>query len=122
MPRRWIVPRVLLVTTLLIAPAAQADWSHGPGRHWGIGWSDGYHAKNACPPRHSHNCPNCQPPSPWWATMGQPAEALPPPAAMSPAPAAGRTRVPAGHSLLRQPGEGTTVTLTDGPPGAWNSP
>jgi hypothetical protein len=121
MPRRSIVTFLLLAMALPIARAARADWWNGPGRYLGVGWSDGYHAKNACPPWHNRNCPNCQPQVPWWATPAPPLEALPHPAAAGPQ-ATARPRVPAGASLFRQPGEGTTVAITDVQPAGSDSP
>lgn len=39
-----------LILVLATALTAQAGWWSGLGRHLGIGWSDGYHAFDQCPP------------------------------------------------------------------------
>ncbi len=120
MPLRSILLLLLVVSILGMTPAARADWLRGAGRYLGVGWSDGYHARNACPPRHNPACPNCQPQVPWWAVPAPQSEPLPHPASLPPAGALPRT--PGGPSLFRQSGEGTTVTITDGPPVGQQSP
>jgi hypothetical protein len=37
-----------------LANAVGADWMHFLVRPSGLGWSDGYHAFDQCPPRHGH--------------------------------------------------------------------
>lgn len=50
--------RVLLIVTILwIAPVvrrAEAYSPHDLPRWFGIGFSDGYHARTGCPPKQSH--------------------------------------------------------------------
>ncbi len=47
-------PTFALILVLATAASAQAGWFNGLGRHLGLGWSDGYHACDQCPPqRHS---------------------------------------------------------------------
>lgn len=38
-----------------LASATGADWMHYWIRPTGLGWSDGYHAFDQCPPRHGHH-------------------------------------------------------------------
>jgi hypothetical protein len=100
------------VTLVAMARPAVADW-HGVGRHWGLGWSDGYHARNACPPRrgiHHHG----ETAVPWWAIPAADGEPLPHPAAARKVSAARPTH-PDGPTLFRQPGEGSSVLTLDGP-------
>ena len=50
--------------TLLAAAAAAAHGlHHHAGRHHGIGWSDGYHSRTACPrkPAYVPPCATCAP-------------------------------------------------------------
>ena len=75
-----------LSLTLLAVVPAQA----GLGRYLGCGWGDGYHAKNACA-GYPAACHAGAPQSPWWM------------------PSSG----PFGPSLFRQPGEGSSVIVTD---------
>lgn len=44
-----------LILVLATAATAQAGWLNSLGRHWGLGWSDGYHACDQCPPRRTTN-------------------------------------------------------------------
>jgi hypothetical protein len=49
--RTRLVSAALLVALLLgLAAPAQADIFNALGRRFGIGWSDGYHARDACCP------------------------------------------------------------------------
>lgn len=90
------LPLVAAVTILSIAPAARGEFPHNVGRYTGIGWSDGYHSRTACPPKqhlaiHKPVAAVKPTPTPWWkipATDVQTAN---------------------GPSLFRQPGEGTTL-------------
>lgn len=50
--RRIAAMLLILVPT----PAARAGWLNEWGRHLGIGWSDGYHAFDQCPPRRGACC------------------------------------------------------------------
>ena len=101
MPRNAIFPLVLLGATLSVAPAARAHWFSG--RHWGVGWGDGYHAFNACPSNSTSA----------WAVGVPQAEILPHPTTR----AVGRPHAPSGPSLFRQPGEGSSVIVSEAPPG-----
>jgi hypothetical protein len=113
MPRRAILPLITVVASLMLATAAQANWLNGVGRYLGVGWSDGYHSRTACPPkRPGGNCPNCDPEAPWWAKPATTAEPLPHPAGVSRAPAS-------GPSLFRQPGTGSSVIISDQPAGGY---
>ena len=114
MLRRTIFPLVLILAAVTLVPAAQAHWFSGLGRHLGVGWSDGYHAKNACPPQQAGGYPNGSAETPWWVVPGPQEEILPHP----PASSAARTHRPAGPSLLRQPGEGSRVIVTETPAGS----
>jgi hypothetical protein len=40
-----------LILALTTAATAHAGWLGGRGRHWGLGWGDGYHSCDQCPPR-----------------------------------------------------------------------
>jgi hypothetical protein len=114
-----------VVMLLAMSRPAFADW-HGVGRYWGLGWSDGYHARNACPPRrgiHHHG----EMAVPWWAVPAADGEALPHPAAprkvstARPMDADGlgrpsyRPTHPDGPTLFRQPGEGSSVLTLESP-------
>jgi len=111
--------RNLLTFSLLLAAlvfpmtrVARAAWPHQMGRHAGLGWSDGYHARNHCPPRHNPVGPHCAPPAPWWAIPA--AEPIPqveplPPAAGQARFYRGQPASPRGPSLFRQAGEGSSI-------------
>ena len=105
MLRRAIFPLLWIVAALSIASAARAS---GIGRHLGVGWSDGYHAKNACLPQRAGGCPNCAPDLPWWTAPG-PQEGVLPPATTH----ARRPHPPGGPSLFRQPGAGSSVIVSE---------
>ena len=99
------------LTLIVVVTPAWADGIHSFGRWAGIGWGDGYHSHYACPPRHGAIRHDQK--LPWWATPADGAEAL---------PAAAPTRAPAhnsfppqGQSLFRQPGEGSSVTVSSQP-------
>ena len=121
------------LTVVSIAPAAKAGWSDAVGRCVGVGWGDGYHARNACPPRGSA-CRHAQMPTPWWATPATKVEPLPHPAARpegtgetpvppqrptgireTSAPFYLRTTPTTGPSLFRQPGEGSSIHVMNNP-------
>ena len=109
MARRTILPLVTVIAALSMSPTAHAHWWDGVGRHLGVGWGDGYHAKNACPPRHPNRNGMYGPVEvPWWAAPPAPAESLPHPAPGHPGP-----HIQAGPSLFRQPGEGSSVIVTE---------
>jgi len=111
MLRRTIIPLVLALAAGTFVPAARAHWFSGVGRYLGVGWSDGYHAKNACPPRGAGACPSGSPETPWWAVPALSGDSLPHPAAGT----SSRARIPSGPSLFRQPGEGSSVIVTESP-------
>ena len=111
MPRRTILPLVAVIACLTFVPAARANWLNGVGRHLGVGWSDGYHATNGCPQKHAASSdPNYTLESPWWSV-------LTPQNGQLPISASGRSHRPAGPSLFRQPGTGSSVIITDQPAG-----
>jgi len=133
MARSAVTSLVVLTATLTIVPAAWGQSPNSCGRYLGIGWSDGYHSHTACPPKtHAIHpwpvavpvvttapimpAPAPPPPVPWWKipatqTQAQPAEQIPWPAAAQDT-AAGSS---AGSSLFRQPGESSSVTVSNGP-------
>src|SRR5262245_31683435 len=95
------VALALALTLVTIVSPARAHWG-SLGRHLACGWSDGYHAANLCAPKAQVWSPN------GWMSPLQ-AEPLPHPGA------AAQYRQPAGPSLFRQPGAGSSVIVTDGP-------
>jgi hypothetical protein len=128
--------RVSLITAALalsIVPAASGQSPNSCGRHLGIGWSDGYHSHTACPPKahaiHQRpmtvpfvtTAPAMRPPTsaaqvPWWKIPAAPTHAAPPETIPGPVePEAAPNPTVAGQSLLRQPGEGTSVSDISGP-------
>jgi hypothetical protein len=127
MPR---LPLRCLATVLALVPllpAAGVEPVHALGRHHGIGWSDGYHSRAACPRRYYFGHHRAAPSAtsfPWWtAPTAEPlpaaeSELLPAPTGQS--PATSRTFPPAGPSLFRQPGEGSAVPLSSAPGSAAN--
>lgn len=87
---------VSVVTVLTILPAAHAEFPHNCGRYLGIGWSDGYHSRTACPPKahfviHKPIAPVKAEPTPWWKIPST------------------DVHPDSGPSLFRQPGEGVSV-------------
>lgn len=61
-----ILPAAMFLAILTIAPTAHAHWITDLNRSLGIGWSDGYHSRTACPPRKAWwsapgPCPTCGP-------------------------------------------------------------
>ena len=99
---------VAIVAILSIVTIARADWTHTVGRYLGVGWSDGYHSRYACPPRPIRAKQHVEEKLPWWATPAADAEQLPQPP--TPANASGAPAYPpAGASLFRSPGEGSSV-------------
>jgi hypothetical protein len=95
MLHRTIFPLLAILAAVTFAPSARAHWFSGVGRYLGAGWGDGYHAKNACPPRRAGAGPHGSAETPWWAMPGP--------------------HQPAGPSLFRQPGEGSSVIVTETP-------
>lgn len=111
---RTIVFASLIIAILASGPPARAERAYSVGRQLGVLWGDGYHARTACPPRLSgcRMAPAAPKPLPWWATPAPPAEQLPHPAEA--APGVENSPPPAGSSLLRQPGEGTSLSIAPG--------
>jgi len=108
---RSIIRVVAVVALLSIVTIARADWTHTVGRYLGVGWSDGYHSRSACPPRHMGTKQYVEEKLPWWATPAADAEQLPQP---PPANASGAHAYPPGvASLFRSPGEGSSVIESD---------
>jgi hypothetical protein len=109
---RTILPFAIVVSLLTVTPLVRAELPHALGRYTGVGWSDGYHSRVACPPKRQI-VPHTQPavkPVPWWAIPASDAdsEQLPSPATNE--PATSRSPQPTGTSLFRQPGEGSSVS------------
>jgi hypothetical protein len=109
MIRRSLVSLIAAVSLVTIVPQAQAEVLGAMGRYLGVGWGDGFHSRAACPPRR-HSGFNPYGPYypgtlPWW-TVPQEAEPLPHPAAQT--PTTSRATPPAGPSLFRQAGEGSS--------------
>jgi len=102
---------------LTIVPVARAAVPHAFGRHCGIGWSDGYHSRAACPgPRIAHHLPLAAPvlaPAPaaipWWKIPAAGAEELPSPAGKNPT---SRTVPMSGPSLFSQPSAGPASAVS----------
>jgi len=129
MVRQPFLSIITAALALTVAPAARGELPQLPqsiARHHGIGWSDGYHSRAACPPkkivqhRSAAVFPASTPksaPVPWWKippaptepAMGEP---LPAPAAKEAAPT--RFSTTSGPSLFRQPGEGSSVAAPSG--------
>ncbi len=61
MSLRTLLMFVTLVTSVALSPRAHAAWWHELGRSAGLGWSDGYHSRNACVKRRSP-CPQATQP------------------------------------------------------------
>ena len=102
---RSVVRSVAIVALLSLATTAQAEWANGVVRWLGVGWSDGYHSHYACPPRHVAAKKQTAEKLPWWAI---------PAADAQPAISTGPTGYPpAGASLFRSPGEGSSVIVSD---------
>jgi len=106
---RLLLPLIAAVSLVTIVPSVQAEVHGAIGRYLGVGWGDGFHSRAACPPRR-HSGFNPYGPYypgtlPWW-TVPQEAEPLPHPAAQT--PTTSRATPPAGPSLFRQAGEGSS--------------
>jgi hypothetical protein len=123
MPRRPFVSLVLAAATLTTVPVARAAVPHALGRHCGIGWSDGYHSRAACPqPKIAHQLPFSAPVAPfsapvpaevpWWKIPAADAEVLPTPAGRSPATT--RTAPVTGPSLFGQPSASPAPVVSTG--------
>ena len=112
MSGRAILPLVMAIVTFAVHAGHAGEPIHSLGRHYGHGWSDGYHSHAACPPqRHIlHSPPPAAKPIPWWMIPAGAAEPLPPPASKE--PATSRSSPSSGPSLFRQPGEGSTTGPT----------
>jgi hypothetical protein len=112
------LPSLAIVAVVSIVPTVRAQWHPGVGRCLGVGWGDGYHSHTACPPKghilHHPHPGSAQAPVPWWkipaAEGPRQAEPLPIPASSDPTGAP--SSPPAGPSLFRQPGEGSSVSTS----------
>jgi hypothetical protein len=109
---RAILPLVTVVATFAAVPASAVEPIHSLGRHYGHGWSDGYHSRAACPPKRSilHSPPPAAQSTPWWMIPAGGAEPLPQPATKE--PSTSRTSPASGPSLFRQPGAGAPTGQT----------
>ena len=110
---RSIVRAAAVLLLVAIVTPVRADGMHSFGRWAGIGWGDGYHSHYACPPRHS-GPKHIDQKLPWWATPATDPESLPPPAGPTPGSSPNTFPLP-GQSLFRQPGEGSSVIISDSP-------
>src|SRR5262245_37763327 len=50
MRKRWMVRLVLLLALVAFGATARAGSLNDIARFWGWGWSEGYHARDACRP------------------------------------------------------------------------
>jgi len=122
MARLPLLPCVAVVAVVALAQSVRGELPNSIGRHLGVGWSDGYHSRTACPPkRHTIHqiqhlaVPPTAPaakPIPWWKIPAEP-EPVPAPAPQPIGTTA--TFPPSGPSLFRQPGEGSSVTVQGTP-------
>lgn len=117
MPRFPFRSIALICAMLLIATTARGEPAQSCGRYLGVGWGDGYHSRTACPPKRHviHHlpaafAPPAAAPIPWWKIPAVDAETIPTPAPQLPATTT--TFPPTGPSLFREPGEGSSVTVT----------
>lgn len=112
MSRRLIFPFVMVVAIVASLPSLAGEPVHSLGRHFGHGWSDGYHSRAACPPkRHFHSAPDpVAAPMPWWMVPAAEAEPLPYPSGKE--PATSRYSPASGPTLFRKPGDGAMPTAT----------
>jgi hypothetical protein len=53
MQRKWRTTLAAALVLAATATAARAEVLNGIGRFLGVGWSDGYHARNDCEPCHT---------------------------------------------------------------------
>ena len=104
---RPIILLASLATVLTIAPIARAGWGNEICRSTGLGWSDGYHSRTACPPKGS--LAFCHPWGPSYGNYSgsviehqqwQPSHPSPAPALPSPVPTL-ETRAKPGWTLIR---------------------
>jgi hypothetical protein len=105
MLRQLVVPVVVFVAVVMAAPVARGHWLNAVGRYLGVGWSDGYHSRTACPPKPGAILPPAGP-APWWTVPAESPEPLPHPATQR--PLSHGLDSATGPSLFRQPGEGAT--------------
>jgi len=118
MPTMRNLPIFSLLLAVLVLPlttVALAAWPHQAGRHTGYGWSDGYHARNHCPPRRNPAGRHGSPAMPWWAIpAGEPAPQVEPlpPASGQARFYSGQPASPRGPSLFRQAGEDSSIFVT----------
>lgn len=112
MSRRASFPIVTFAAIVASLPSWAGEPLHSLGRHYGHGWSDGYHSRTACPPKRQITAmpvPTAQP-VPWWMIPADQAEPLPHPASQE--PTTSRYSPSSGPSLYRQPGEGSSPRAT----------
>src|SRR5262245_46078652 len=112
-PRLPLVPLLGFLTLVSIVPAARGQSPCYLGRYLGFGWGDGYHSHTACPPKwhfpHHQTMPAaCS--APLWTVPPSVLEPLPP--APTPQPITTGSFPPRGPSLFRQPGEGSSVSIS----------
>jgi len=130
MPRISLGSLVAATLVVSIVPAARAQSPNTIGRYLGVGWSDGYHARTACPPKPQvvHHRPVAVPiittvpapaptpaPVPWWKIPATPTETAPAEPIPSPAQQSSAGDSSSGRSLYRQPGEASSMTGSGGP-------
>src|SRR5215204_5518426 len=99
MPRRPVLLLSLILTVGALVSTARGNWLNEVGRHLAIGWSDGNHSRNACPNTPMSQRPGGTPQPSYWRVT---------------APTT-RARLPAGPSLFRQTGEGSSLGIVDKP-------
>lgn len=112
MSSRAIVPLVTILVTLTALPTIAGEPLHSLGRHYGHGWSDGYHSRAACPPKRQllHQPTPAAKPVPWWMIPADGAEPLPHPGTKE--PVTSRHSPSSGPTLFRQPGDGASPAPT----------
>lgn len=110
MLRCTILRSVTIAVTLTGAMAQAAGPLHSLGRHYGHGWSDGYHAKPAlvAQPQAAGNYFPAEKPLPWWMIPADGSEPLPQPALKQ--PVTSRVHSSSGPTLFRQPGDGSLTS------------
>ena len=112
MPVRTIVPLIAILATLTALPTTAGEPLHSLGRHYGHGWSDGYHSRAACAPKRQlrQQAAPAATAVPWWMVPADGTEPLPHPSTKE--PVTSRHSPSSGPTLFRQPGEGASATST----------